>query len=361
MDNSAKILEEARFYLASDLNMGDAAKALCVSKRTLQLHFKKLQNIDTALFELIVQKNKDNQANQEHPQILTIEQIVQEANEYLSSDLTIEQFAEKLGESSKTIYNHFERLKHSHPDFYIRIKKKNENNYISTQFYETIPISQYLSEALEYLASDLTFKEYAEKLGIAEESVLWKYHFDKLKDNYPEIYEKIKLKNQITMQSSRITCIYTESQYDDIAREYIANDLTMEETASKLGISLSTLKSIFAKIELTNPALYKEINNKKTKQVAEGKKKGARLGKAKVRYTQEQAIAIAQTMINDELSYEEASELFNIPKSTLYEMVHSDFIDCELKDKLDVLAYSNKRKMAVSELEEENKRVRVTY
>ena len=42
-------------------------------------------------------------------------------------------------------------------------------------------------------------------------------------------------------------------------------------------------------------------------------------------------------------------------------MVHSDFIDCELKDKLDVLAYSNKRKMAVSELEEENKRVRVTY
>ena len=331
MDNSAKILEEARFYLASDLDMGDAAKTLCVSKRTLQLHFKKLQNIDKALFELIVQKNKDNQANQEHPQILTIEQIVQEANEYLSSDLTIEQFAKKIGESSKTMYNHFERLKHSHPDIYIRIKKKNENNYISSQFYETIPISQCLNEALEYLASDLTFKEYAEKLGIVEERVLWKYHFDKLKDDYPEIYEKIKLKNQTTMHSSQITCIYTESQYDDIAREYITNDLTMEETASKLGISLSTLQNIFTKIELTNHALFKEINNKKTKQIAEGKKKGASLGKVKVRYTQEQAIAIANAIINEELSYEEASEICGIAKSTIYEMTHSEYVDEETK------------------------------
>ena len=45
MDNRNKIIEEANFYLSSQLDMGNAAKILGISRRTLQLHFKKLQNI----------------------------------------------------------------------------------------------------------------------------------------------------------------------------------------------------------------------------------------------------------------------------------------------------------------------------
>ena len=55
-------------------------------------------------------------------------------------------------------------------------------------------------------------------------------------------------------------------------------------------------------------------------------------------------------MIHDELTYAQASEVYDIPKSTLYEMVHSDFVDSELRDKLDVIAVANVRKMTVNEL-----------
>ena len=138
------------------------------------------------------------------------------------------------------------------------------------------------------------------------------------------------------------------------AMEYINNDLSVEETASKLGVSKRTLQLHFKIIKEINPKLYELIQIKQKRKHQEGVVYGGQIGKVKPRYTKENATAIAETMINDELSYEEASEIFNIPKSTLYEMVHSDYIDRKIKDELDVLAIANKKRMLVNELVEES-------
>ena len=55
-------------------------------------------------------------------------------------------------------------------------------------------------------------------------------------------------------------------------------------------------------------------------------------------------------MIDKALSYKDAEEKFGIPKSTIYELVHSELVSKELRDKLDILAEANIHDITMEEL-----------
>ena len=50
---------------------------------------------------------------------------------------------------------------------------------------------------------------------------------------------------------------------------------------------------------------------------------------------------IAKGMLEGSLTYEEASKKYGISKSTIYDMVHSDYVSNDDKFMLDVLGISN--------------------
>jgi len=134
------------------------------------------------------------------------------------------------------------------------------------------------------------------------------------------------------------------------ANVYISNDLSIKETASILGISKRSLQLHFTKLEKIDKKLHELVLDKKRKNMEKGRILGGKIGKATPRYTKEVANMIAKEIINSELTYEEASMEFELPKSTIYEMVHSSYIDEETKNMLDLVAISNNKRVLVSNL-----------
>ena len=53
-----RIIEEANYYLNSDKTLKEVAKELQISLRTLQLHIKKLPEINSDLYSLVLNKQK---------------------------------------------------------------------------------------------------------------------------------------------------------------------------------------------------------------------------------------------------------------------------------------------------------------
>lgn len=125
------------------------------------------------------------------------------------------------------------------------------------------------------------------------------------------------------------------------AVEYINNDLTQKETAAKLGISRRTLQIHLKKLGGIDSLLYNLVLVKEKNNVKKGRIKGGKIGKAKPRYTIDEANMIAKGMLEGSLTYEEASKKYGIPKSTIYDMVHSDYVSNDDKFMLDVLGISN--------------------
>ena len=129
------------------------------------------------------------------------------------------------------------------------------------------------------------------------------------------------------------------------AKEYIGNDLTERETAEKLGISRRTLQLHLSKLGEIDPELHKLVLNKKESNLKAGRIKGGQIGKiTSPTYTKEEANIVANGIIRESYTYEEAAITYGVPKSTIYEMVHSDFVPEETKMQLDLVAAHNNRK-----------------
>ena len=56
------------------------------------------------------------------------------------------------------------------------------------------------------------------------------------------------------------------------------------------------------------------------------------------------------------MTYEEAEKKFGIPKSTIYEMLKSDYIDEDRKTKLDAVVQANISRKNLALIKNENKR-----
>lgn len=129
------------------------------------------------------------------------------------------------------------------------------------------------------------------------------------------------------------------------AQEYINNDLTERETAEKLGISRRTLQLHLNKLKDIDPILYNIVLVKKNRNLKEGRVKGGKIGKITApKYTKEEANIVANGIISESYTYEEAAGVYGIPKSTIFEMVHSDFISENTKMQLELVAARNNKK-----------------
>ena len=132
------------------------------------------------------------------------------------------------------------------------------------------------------------------------------------------------------------------------AKTYLNNNMTVKDTASYLGISLRTFQLHLKKLELLDPDLHKLVLNKKNSNIIAGRSRGGLVGHGgKVsNYTREEVINMAKEIINRQLTYREAEVLFEIPSSTIYDLVHGSNVPKELLDMLDDVAYVNKKGVA---------------
>lgn len=135
-----------------------------------------------------------------------------------------------------------------------------------------------------------------------------------------------------------------ERKIEDEAWEYINNDLTERETAEKLGINRRTLQLHLKKLASINQGLHNLVLKKKESNIKTGRIKGGTIGKVTgPTYTREEANIVANGIIRESYTYEEAASVYGVPKSTIYEMVHSDFVSEETKMQLDLVAAHNNR------------------
>ena len=79
-------------------------------------------------------------------------------------------------------------------------------------------------------------------------------------------------------------------------------------------------------LEVIDKGLYKLVQEKTERLQVEGRLKGGSKGKRKPIWTKEKALEIADVVISHELTFEEAENRCGIPKSTMYEMLNSDYI-----------------------------------
>lgn len=148
----------------------------------------------------------------------------------------------------------------------------------------------------------------------------------------------------------------SEEQIKEEARIFINNDLTVEETSTQLGISKRTFQLHMSALKVVDNGLYKLVKEKTDKLQIKGRLEGAKKGKRKPNWSKETVFQIADAVIANELTYEEAEKRFGIPKSTIYEMLKSDYIDEDRKTKLDAVVQANIRRKNLAFIINENKR-----
>ena len=120
---------------------------------------------------------------------------------------------------------------------------------------------------------------------------------------------------------------------------YINNDVTLEDAALYVGIkSKKTLNNYFARLCGSKD---EKDRLKKYENEQKGKVKGGQTGVRKSSYTRDEALKIYDYIIKNCATYRQAEEEFQIPRSTIYEIVHSNLLTDDEKKKIELVSESN--------------------
>ena len=106
---------------------------------------------------------------------------------------------------------------------------------------------------------------------------------------------------------------------------------------------MSTIKKYIATIKQENSDLYQKYILSKENRTQISNSVGGKNGKRESKHSEFEALEIAETMISNSLTLEEASKLFCIPTSTIYEILNRP--DDDLQKELYQLYQSNKSNM----------------
>lgn len=112
MANDEQILKEANYYLDNDLTIEQASRDLGISKRTLQLHLKKLESIAPDVFKLVVDKKISNERRGKikggtlgkRGPSWTEEDAISIASKMIEKELTYEQAEKEFGIAHTTLH-----------------------------------------------------------------------------------------------------------------------------------------------------------------------------------------------------------------------------------------------------------------
>lgn len=112
MANDEQIVKEAEYYINNDVSVDEASKHLGISRRTFQLHMKRLEEINPVVFNLFVEKKNGNvirgnirggTIGKRKPN-WTKEEALDMANQIIAGEMTYDQAEEKTGIPKSTIY-----------------------------------------------------------------------------------------------------------------------------------------------------------------------------------------------------------------------------------------------------------------
>ena len=112
-DNKERIIEEAKYYLESSKTLKEVAEELHISLRTLQLHIKKLPEINNDLYSLLLNKQKAAKRagrkiggqNGKRTVSYTYEKAQEIKNLIITHQLTYQEASLCTGISTSTIYD----------------------------------------------------------------------------------------------------------------------------------------------------------------------------------------------------------------------------------------------------------------
>ena len=113
MASNEDILREAEYYLNNDVTIEQASSDLGISKRTLQLHMKKLASIAPEKYKLVTDKKNNNIQNGrivggnigKRSTTWTSEDAMKIASKMLDNGLTYEQAETELGIPHSTLHD----------------------------------------------------------------------------------------------------------------------------------------------------------------------------------------------------------------------------------------------------------------
>ncbi len=144
------------------------------------------------------------------------------------------------------------------------------------------------------------------------------------------------------------------------ASYYLNNDVSLEETANFIGIkSKKTLNKYFVSVlkESTDSherRIYHDILLKKVLNELNGRKKGGNNGTRTSNYNNEDVQKLYNFVIEKGATYRDAAFIFGIPRSTVYEMLHSSYLSKAQQEKIKNLASLNKVGRFIDEEDETN-------
>ena len=150
-----------------------------------------------------------------------------------------------------------------------------------------------------------------------------------------------------------------KEQIEKEAQYYLNNqNETMKSTADHFGISIRSLQLHFKKLESLSNDTFILIQKKKEKAQIAGRINGGQIGKRTISISKNKLKEIAIKMINEQLTYEEAANMFKIPSSTLWELLHGNTMkeideNNYLRTQLELLTISNKRNKSMESMLEE--------
>lgn len=156
--NINNLKEEARDYLKNSYTDAEYALKLNIGKESLLGHFKKLQEKDPELFELIKLKH-DNQILAKKQDF--IEQIKEDANYYLEHDYTVAEIAKEKGINKSTLGRRFKKLQEIDPELYTLVRQRQE---INLRTYSKEEINK-LADI--FITSNYSLRELSESSGIS--------------------------------------------------------------------------------------------------------------------------------------------------------------------------------------------------
>ena len=130
------------------------------------------------------------------------------------------------------------------------------------------------------------------------------------------------------------------------ARYYLNHKNNMKDVAVHFNISIRTLQLHFKKLEEIDLGTYTLVREKQNlnQQIGRSVSSGGRIST----YTIEDINNICDVILSNSFSYNEASEYFNIPSSTLFELMQK--VDEERRIKLNLLAEANIRNTTTDQI-----------
>ena len=132
----------------------------------------------------------------------------------------------------------------------------------------------------------------------------------------------------------------------EVAKFIIEKTATIQMTADHFGMSTSSIKKyINNDLKEIDEDIYNKVKIVQKNLEEYGRQKGSKIGKRGPKYTDFEALEIAETMIANQMTIEEASEYFGMPRVSLYESIKR-VDNQEIQTNLELLFKKNKQDSA---------------